>query len=76
MDTLRVQTPDDLQARIRANYAPGTAVGVQLFRRGRLETVTVTVGEAPPNTYKIRRRKAASAEQRAVYADWLHTAWE
>jgi predicted metalloprotease with PDZ domain len=76
VDTIRVRTPDDLTERIRANYPPGTAVSLHLFRRGRLETVTVTVGEAPPNVYRIRRSETATEEQRAVYKDWLNAAWD
>src|SRR5579875_3572201 len=58
VDTIRVTSGQDLDERIRANYAPGTPVKIQLFRRGRLEEVTVTVGQAPPNEYKISRVKS------------------
>lgn len=76
VDGLRVHTPADVVTRIRADYAPGTPVVLQVFRRGRLETVSVPVAAAPPNVYKIRRRPAATAEQRAVFTSWLQAPWE
>jgi predicted metalloprotease with PDZ domain len=75
VDTIRVTGGQDLDARIRANFAPGTAVKIQLFRRGRLEEVTVTVGATPPNEYKIARVKEPGALQRALYEDWLKASW-
>ena len=75
LDGLRITTPDDLAARVRADYPPGSPVTVQLFRRGRLETATVTVGAAPPDTYRIRRDPAATATERALYTSWLHADW-
>jgi predicted metalloprotease with PDZ domain len=75
IDTIRVRTADDLQTRIRADWRPGDTVLLQLFRRGRLETVSVTVGQSPPNEYKIRRVKDPSATQRALYESWLKTEW-
>jgi predicted metalloprotease with PDZ domain len=75
VDTIRVRTPDDLQARIRADWKPGDAVSLQLFRRGRLETVAVTLGQSPPNEYKITRVKEPAAEQKAVYESWLGAEW-
>ena len=75
LDGLRITTPEDLTARVRADYAPGTPVTVQLFRRGRLETASVTVGTAPPDTYRIRRDDAATPAERALYTDWLKVPW-
>jgi len=75
VDTIRVTSGRDLDDRVRANFAPGTPVKIHLFRRGRLEEVMVTVGQAPPNDYKITRVKDPTPMQKAVYEDWLSTAW-
>ncbi len=75
VDHIRVTSHQDLEDRIRANYPPGTPVQIELFRRGRLEEVTVMVGEAPPNEYQISRVKKPDARQKALYEDWLKTPW-
>ncbi len=75
VDTIRVVSAQDLDARIRASCAPGSPVTIQLFRRGRLEEVTVTVGAAPPNTYKITRMKSPDPLRKAIYEGWLETSW-
>ncbi len=75
VDTIRTTGGSDLDDRIRASHPPGTPVKIHLFRRGRLEEVTVTVGTAPPNDYQITRVKSPGDLQHAIYEDWLKAPW-
>jgi len=56
LDGLRVQSPDDVQRRLRA-YAPGDVVTVHVFRRDELRDYRVTLA-APPADKAVLRRVA------------------
>lgn len=71
----RLTTVKALQDRLRADWAPGDEVTVSFFRRGLLESRKVTLGDAPPNEYKIVRVKAPAESQRATYESWLKEPW-
>jgi predicted metalloprotease with PDZ domain len=75
VNRVRVKTPDEVAARVRADAVPGSTVSVQLFREGLLLDVPVTVGEAPPNRYRLVRLPDASPRQRATYESWLAASW-
>ncbi|MGC8490004.1 MAG: M61 family metallopeptidase, partial [Clostridia bacterium] len=51
LDGLRTPTVDAVEARIQTDWRPGESVSVHVFRRGRLEAVTVALGAAPPGQY-------------------------
>jgi predicted metalloprotease with PDZ domain len=54
---------------------PGTRIEVSLFRRGRLMTVPVALGEGPPTELAIVPARAATPEARKLYEAWLGASW-
>lgn len=70
LDRMRITTEGDLRKRL-CSRAPGEPVEVALFRRGRLERVTVELEESPPTRYEIVAVAEPSAEQRAFFHAWL-----
>ena len=75
LDDLRIPDAQSLEDRLRINHAPGDVVEVALFRRAQLLRRPVTLGEAPPNEYKIRRVKDPTPAQQALYAGWMGEDW-
>ena len=75
LDDVRLLDGKGLEDRLRINYAPGDVVEIALFRRGQLLRRRVTLGDAPPNDYKIRRVKDPTPAQRALYAGWMGEDW-
>ena len=63
-------TRDNLSSLIE-DHAPGDEVVIHLFRRGELREYTVTLGQAPPDTYRLHTRDDADDDQRALLQDWL-----
>ena len=70
LDRLRVGGEGEARS-LLAGRRPGDAVELTIFRRGRLETLTATVGAAPPTRYEIVAIAAPSAEQAARYQAWM-----
>jgi predicted metalloprotease with PDZ domain len=68
---VRVQSPEGLEERIRAEGRPGQAVTVHVFRRDRLEAISVTLGAAPPSQYTIVPAGSVTSAQRAAFEAWL-----
>ncbi len=54
-----------------AERAPGAAVELALFRRGRLVLVTVKVAPAPPSRWEISSAEAPTDAQKDRYRAWL-----
>jgi predicted metalloprotease with PDZ domain len=54
---------------------PGTRVELAVFRRGRLITVPVTLGESPPKELAIVPVREANAPARKVFESWLGIPW-
>lgn len=71
----QVKTEADLNDRITLDHAIGDTVEVTLFRRGRLETVSLVLGTARPDEVKIVPVKEPSPDQKALYESWLNTTW-
>lgn len=70
IDGYKVSGESELRKRL-ATAEPGQAVEVALFRRGRLRTVTLTPGEAPPTRYEIVGVDEPTEAQKARYLDWM-----
>ena len=75
LDDVRVADAKSLDDRLRINHEPGDVVDVALFRRGQLLRRPVTLGDAPPNEYQIRRVTDPTPSQRALYAGWMGEDW-
>ncbi len=75
LDDVRLPDAKSLEDRLRINHAPGDVVEVALFRRGQLLRRSVTLGDAPPNEYQIRRMKDPTPAQKALYAAWMGEDW-
>jgi len=71
LDGLRTSAGDEVEERIKTDWRPGESVSVHVFRRGRLEAVTVALGTAPPSQYEIVPVAHATAGQRAAFQSWL-----
>lgn len=70
IDGLRVQSEADLRQRLPSR-SPGDRVSVALFRLGRLTTVDVILGEAPPSRVEIASMAEPTDAQREAFAAWL-----
>jgi predicted metalloprotease with PDZ domain len=66
----QVSGEPDLRQRL-AGRAPGRAVELALFRRGRLERCAVTAEPAPPTRYQVVADSDANTEQRRLFREWL-----
>ena len=56
--------------------APGTQLRLTVFRLDVLREVPVTLGEAPPDTYRIVRKREPLPAERALYESWLGVRWD
>jgi predicted metalloprotease with PDZ domain len=74
LDGIRVRKPDELEGRVRQRR-PGDRVRIHVFRRDRLEGVTVTLGQAPANRYRLVRRDDSGPHDRTGYERWLEAGW-
>jgi predicted metalloprotease with PDZ domain len=74
LDGIRVTKADELEGRVRQRR-PGDRARIHLFRRGRLESVTVTLGQAPANRYRLVRRDDPGPQDRTGYERWLEAGW-
>lgn len=72
----QVSTKDQLKERITQDFKVGDTVEVTFFRRGELESTTITLTEAPPDTVKITALAEVGDSQRETYAKWLHADWK
>lgn len=61
--------------KVLGTFSDGETVSVTVSRRGQLTSRDVTLGTRPPRKYNVERLLDASQAQKAVYADWLRTAW-
>lgn len=71
----QVTTVERLNERISLDHAIGDVAEVTLFRRGRLETVSVVLGTAPADEVKIVPVKNPTPAQRVLYENWLQEPW-
>ncbi len=69
LDGFRVP-PRELDERLEA-YRPGQAVKLLVARRGRLIELPVTLGEKPPESWKLEVDPKATEEQAAHRKAWL-----
>jgi len=74
VNQVRVTTVADLEAEIR-RHRPSDRVVLHVFRRGRLERVMVTLGQAPENRYRLAPRPDADETARLAYERWLAADW-
>ena len=74
VDAIRVASAEAVEDRIGA-YRPSTAVTIHVFRRGLLEMVTVTLGTAPMERWRLSPRAEAAPSARHGYSLWLEAAW-
>jgi predicted metalloprotease with PDZ domain len=72
LDGVRVKTQQEVEERICADWRPGQQVVVHVFRRERLEAVTVPLGVAPPTKYAIRPAGRVTSSQRQAFEAWLN----
>lgn len=75
LEGYRITDAKQLHNRLRADWRPKDTVSIAFFRRGRLETRHITLGEAPPNRYRIVRVESPTPEQQTLYEQWLGEAW-
>jgi predicted metalloprotease with PDZ domain len=66
-----VKADDDHVARVEKEGAPGTRIAVTVFRRSRLETISVRLGARRAFTYEIVADRKASRASKALAAGWL-----
>ncbi|MDA8192842.1 MAG: PDZ domain-containing protein [Thermaerobacter sp.] len=71
----QIAGPSDLAKRLRLNHRSGEPVEVAFFRRGRLETASIVLADAPFNHLTIKPLPTASSLQRTIYQDWLNAEW-
>ena len=55
---------------------PGDTVTVTVFRRDKLLTLPLTVGEKPQDTAWLARVESPTETQKAAYQSWLGVAWD
>ena len=68
-------TADKFDKALR-RHPPGRPAEVTLFRRGRLRSVSVTMGTPPPEKYAFSPLSTADELARRVYENWLGAKWE
>lgn len=71
----QVTTLEELQHRIVLDHHIGDTVEVAFFRRGKLESVPVTLSAAPPDDVKIVPVKEPTPDQMALFETWLKSPW-
>ena len=74
IDGVKVTAPTFEKALLR--HPPATPAEITLFRRGRLRSVSVTMGTPPPEKYAFFPVAAADEGARRVYESWLGATWE
>ncbi|MCI4370575.1 MAG: PDZ domain-containing protein, partial [Thermoplasmata archaeon] len=62
-------------ARTWGRYVPGRSVELTVFRRARLTTLSVVVGESPPKELAIVPVADAAPGAKAVYGSWVGAPW-
>ncbi len=72
----QVTTDTELNDRITLDHNIGDPVEVTVFRRGKLETISVVLGAAPPDEVKIVPLETADDSQKTLYKAWLQADWE
>lgn len=68
-----VEKPEDLTKRLQTNHRPGDVVRIHLFRRGKLQHVSVVLAEAPCDAMEVKPIQDASEEARSMLTAWLGT---
>jgi predicted metalloprotease with PDZ domain len=76
IDGFAVNTAEQLKDRIRQDFQIGDHIEVAFFRRKALQSVTITLAEAPPDVVKVVPLVHADSDQKDIYAKWLATPWE
>jgi predicted metalloprotease with PDZ domain len=66
---------DDWEKRLE-EYEPGDRVRVAVFRNGFLHELSVVLGRKENVTWTLKKVKAPTPFQRAVYEDWLWARWD
>ncbi len=69
LDGFRIDSAT-LKERLAAKK-PGDRLRCDIFRRDQLRTIEVTLGDKPPERYKIAPVAVPSAAQRALYEQWM-----
>lgn len=72
----QVATDTELKERITLDHNIGEPVEVTVFRRGKLETISVMLGAAPPDEVKVAALETADDNQKVLYKAWLRADWE
>ncbi|MGI9014051.1 MAG: M61 family metallopeptidase [Phycisphaerales bacterium] len=65
---------NEIEERLR-DFQPDDVVAITFFRNDELHTYSVTLAGVPDGTWKVRRMKASTEEQRKAYEDWLKQPW-
>jgi predicted metalloprotease with PDZ domain len=65
----------DVIHHIESRFKPGDAVQLQLMRRNRLRTFSVSLGSRPSGRCQLRRVKDPTVAQKNAYASWLNQGW-
>ena len=68
-----LEKPEDLTKRLKTNHRPGDVVRIHLFRRGKLQHVSIVLAEAPYDAIEVKPIQDASEEARSMLAAWLGT---
>jgi predicted metalloprotease with PDZ domain len=68
-----LEKPEDLTKRLQTNHRPGDVVRIHLFRRGKLQHVSIVLAEAPYDAIEVKPIQDASEEALSMLAAWLGT---
>jgi predicted metalloprotease with PDZ domain len=64
----------DLSDRLK-KLKPGELIALTLFRRDELRTISITLAQQPNGSWKVRRAKEPTEQQKLAYAGWLKQSW-
>jgi predicted metalloprotease with PDZ domain len=66
-----LESPEDLTKRLQANHRPGDVVSLHLFRRGKLQQVTMALGQAPYDQISVIPAQNPNPDAKALLSSWL-----
>jgi len=73
-DGKRLTSQSDLDERVEA-LTPGNTIRLSFFRREDLREIAICLAAVPDGSWKLRKVKHPTEEQKAAYESWLGQEW-
>lgn len=73
-DGKRITSQGDLDGRL-GDVGPGETIRLTFFRRNELREIAICLAAVPDGSWKLRKVKNPTDEQKAAYQNWLGQEW-